>query len=70
MCQSLSFLINSETQANAPSCQFCEIFQNTFFMEHLRATASANGQTYFKYLAVFTVFRSSIFKFENKLSFL
>ena len=24
------------------SCEFCEIFKNTFFTEHLRTTASVN----------------------------
>ena len=28
------------------SCEFCEIFRNTFFVEHLRATASRMGSEY------------------------
>ena len=32
--------IKKETQAQAFSCEFCEIFKNTFFTEHLRTTAS------------------------------
>ena len=34
--------IKKETLAQVFSCDFCEIFQNTFFTEHLRATASEN----------------------------
>ena len=30
----------SETQAQVFSCEFCEIFNNTFFTEHLWTTAS------------------------------
>ena len=33
--------IKKETLAQVLSSQFCEIFQNTFFTEHLRTTASA-----------------------------
>ena len=32
--------INKETLAQVFSCEFCEIFKNTFFTEHLRTTAS------------------------------
>ena len=50
-CQSLFFnkvagltcrpnFINNETQAQMLSCEFCEVSKNTFFAEHLRATAS------------------------------
>ena len=39
--------IKKETLAQVSSCEFCEIFQNTFFIEHLRATASE----YFKALS-------------------
>ena len=31
----------NETLAQVFSREFCEIFKNTFFTEHLRATASA-----------------------------
>ena len=31
--------INKETLAQVFSCEFCEIFKNTFFTGHLRATA-------------------------------
>ena len=37
-------LIKKETLAQESSCEFCEIFKNTFFTEHLRATASAAGK--------------------------
>ena len=33
--------IKKETLAQAFSCEFCEISKNTFFIEHLQATASA-----------------------------
>ena len=33
--------IKKETLAQVLFCEFCEIFKNTFFTEHLRATASA-----------------------------
>ena len=32
--------IKKETLAKMFSCEFCEIFKNILFMEHLRATAS------------------------------
>ena len=32
--------IKKETLAQVFSYEFCEIFKNTFFVEHLRATAS------------------------------
>ena len=34
------FLIKEETLAQAFSCEFCEIYKNSFFTEHLWATAS------------------------------
>ena len=33
-------LLKTEILAQAFSCEFCEIFKNTFFTEHLRTTAS------------------------------
>ena len=40
-CTRVSFLIKlKETLAQVFSCEFCEIFKNTFFTEHPRATAS------------------------------
>ena len=51
LCQSFSFnkvaglrpqvcnLIKKETLTQVFSCEFCEIFKNTFFTEDLRATA-------------------------------
>ena len=32
--------VKKETLAQVFSCEFCEIFKNAFFTEHLRATAS------------------------------
>ena len=34
------FLSKKETLAQVFFCEFCEIFMNTFFTEHFRATAS------------------------------
>ena len=39
MPEACSFIKN-ETQAQVFSCEFCEIFKNTFFTEHPRTTAS------------------------------
>ena len=35
-----TLLINNETLAQVFSCEFCEMFKNTFFTEHLWVTAS------------------------------
>ena len=42
LCQSLFFnkVAEKETLAQVFSCEFCKIFKNTFFTEHLRTTAS------------------------------
>ena len=43
LCQSLfhaNNFINKKTLAQLFSCEFCEIFKNTFFTEHLWMTAS------------------------------
>ena len=42
-CAKVSFLIKlqKKTVAQEFSCEFCEISKNTFFIEHLRTTASA-----------------------------
>ena len=45
LCQSLFFnkvatFSKKETLAQVLSCKFCEIFKNTFFIEHFRTTAS------------------------------
>ena len=52
LCQSLSFnkvvpynFIKKETVAQLFSCEFCEIFKNTFLTEHLWATAFEKGST-------------------------
>ena len=36
-------IIQKQTLTQVFSCEFCEIFKNTFFIEHLRATASELG---------------------------
>ena len=43
-CARVSFLIKfkKETLAQVFSCEYCEISKDTFFTEHLRATASEN----------------------------
>ena len=38
LCQS-PFLIKLQTLAQMVSCEFCEIFKNIFFTEHLWTTA-------------------------------
>ena len=38
--QSLKKLYSKETLALVFSCEFCGIFENIFFTEHLRTTAS------------------------------
>ena len=41
LCQNLFLkFIEKETLAQGFSCEFCEIFKDTFFAEHLRTTAS------------------------------
>ena len=35
--------INKETLAKVLFCEFYEIFKNTFFTEHIQATASGSG---------------------------
>ena len=40
LCQSLFNLVKKETLVQVFSCEFCEIFKNTFFTEPLLATAS------------------------------
>ena len=42
--------IKKETLAQVFSCEFCEIFKNTFCTEHLRTTAP---EVFFKFLNVF-----------------
>ena len=48
LCQSLYFnkvacnFIKIETLAQVFSCEFCDIFKNAFFTEHLQANASKN----------------------------
>ena len=40
-CARVSFLIGTFL-AQGFSCEFCKIFKNTFFTEHLQETASVN----------------------------
>ena len=40
LCQSPCNFIKKETLAHVFSREFCEIFKNTFLIEHPRATAS------------------------------
>ena len=53
LCQSL-FFIKKETLAKVFSCEFCKIFKNTFFIEHLRASASDLTQKPFNSYPYFT----------------
>ena len=42
--------IKKETLAQVFSCEFCEIFKNTFFTEHLRLTAFGNDLLLFWFI--------------------
>ena len=55
--QAISFIQweKKETQALVFSCEFCEIFKNTFFTEHLWATVS-EGSIYLKRLFYVSLF--------------
>ena len=46
LCQSLFFDIKKEALAQVFSCEFCEIYKNTFFTEHLRANAFVSTSLY------------------------
>ena len=48
-CARVSFLIKfkKETLAQVLSCEFCEIFKNTFLTEHLWTTASESIAKYY-----------------------
>ena len=50
------------------SCEFCEIFKNTFFMEHLRTTASYYWMPLFNqlYLEKFQVLHQKFLEIHNK----
>ena len=37
--------IKNETPVHVFSCQFCKIFKNTYFVEHLRTAVSENRKT-------------------------
>ena len=50
-CKKTCKFIKKESLAQVFSCEFCEIFKNTFFTEHFRTIASAT----------LTVFRESSF---------
>ena len=47
LCQ--SYFIKKEAVAQMFSCEFSEIFKNTFFTEHFRATSSVNTSLRFSY---------------------
>ena len=51
LCQSVFFkkIAGLRTLAQVFSCEFCEIFKNTFFAEHLQATASFPYWTTFRW---------------------
>ena len=56
-CARVSFLIKlqakKETLAQVFSCEFCNIFKNTFFTEHLRTAASVTTILVVVYLKQF-----------------
>ena len=68
--------IKKETLAQVFFCEFCEIFKNTFFTEHLRTTASRFGDVNNeKNLSgetknIFLSFKSAVFLEQNKKNLL
>ena len=46
LCQRLNF-IKKEALVQVFYCEFCETSKNTFFAEHLRATASSEGYLHY-----------------------
>ena len=46
LCQSLYFNKFKETLPQVFSCEFCEIFKNTFFTEHLQMTQTTASETF------------------------
>ena len=64
----LPTLLKKETLTQVFSCEFCEIFKNIFFTEHLRASASVFMQsTFFK--DCFCLFQWLIHSFFSYQSF-
>ena len=63
--------IKKETLAQVFSCEFCEIFKNTFFAEHLWMTASVPNIKIFKNLGFLTgvTIVPSFFLLDNNESF-
>ena len=66
-CARVSFLITlqsstcnfikKETMAQVLSCEFCEIFENTYFIEHLRTTTCEMSRFIFWHIALNSDFR-------------
>ena len=44
-------VIKKETLAQVPSCEFCEIFKSTYFVDHLGTTASIRFKDIFRTLS-------------------
>ena len=57
-----------ETLAQVFSCEFCEIFKNIFFTEHLRVTASGNSIVHVQlsFFIILIVDSSLPFRFVDK----
>ena len=74
LCQSLFFnkvaglrheacnFVKKKTLAQVLSCEFCEISKNTFFTEHLRATASGSHS--------FICYHSFVYGFKHSCIYL
>ena len=53
----VSFLISKiEALAQVFSCEFCETFKNTFFIEHLRVTTSVSNRFLNNHSKIFAKF--------------
>ena len=74
--QAASNVIKKETPKQVLSCEFCELFKNTFFTEQVQTTASVGSKNYFKTIKEdikrcsmkYVIFQSSIYNmklFEN-----
>ena len=61
--------IKKETLAQMLSCEFCKIFKNTFFTEHLWMTASKNHSQVSYRTAIPRIFRKYLAKYPCKKRF-
>ena len=61
--------INKETLAQVFSCEFCEIFKNTYFTEHLRTTAFVHNHTKINTYQVPNILKWCRRRYQNKTIF-